>query len=357
MPGFDVVDIERFMSARLVWTVEAGGAASAEVDIRPDDPSTTWTPPHRLLVTGPMDWGGEVANFHRSGPPGELKFTASAVGHTARLDKRIVRHVYEVNDTLDVHVQALLSELQDNQYNGDMGFTFGSTHGTFASKLKAYCFGLNAGDSIRELATSGSRGFDWEIDAQGYLNMWSPTRGVDTGLTFSETDCHDFDIQFDSSEMVTTVTAFGDNSDPYGPRHTLVRNLTADDFGRRETTINTDIITLDQKNANWLQDLEDAGRGVLREYGGAQITLKTTWLSNNAPWALGDVWLQDTATVTLPDYFGGDRLMRVTDVTVTLEAMPTRPGGVAPIYFVEMGWDALIHDDDMLDGDPDGGDG
>jgi hypothetical protein len=337
----------------LVWTVEAGGAASAEIDIRPDDPSTVWTPPHRLLVTGPKDWGGEVYNFHRSGPPGDIAYVATAVGHTARLDKRIVRHVYEVNDTVDVHVEALLSELQDNQFNGDMGFTFGDTHGTFAEKLKAYCFGLNAGDAIRELAAQGN-GFDWEIDAQGYLNMWAPTRGIDTGLTLDPDTIHDFDIEFDSSDMVTTVTAFGDNSDPYGPRHTLVRNLTADNFGRRETVINTDIITLDEKNPNWLQDLEDAGRGVLKELGGAQITVKTSWLSNNAPWAFGDVWLQDSVTMLLPDYFGGDRDMRCTDVTVTLDPMPKRSmGTVAPIYFVEMGWDALIHDDDMLDGDPD----
>ena len=353
MPGFEVVDLQRFKSARLVWTVEAGGAASAEVDIRADDVSTLWTPPHRLLITGPMDWGGEVSNLHRSGPPGDISYTASALGHTHRLDKRIVRHVYEVNDTVDIHVRALLSELQDDQYNGDMGFTFGDANGTFTSKLKAYCFGLNAGDAIRELAAQG-RGFDWEIDAQGYLNMWSPSRGVDTGLTFSDSDCHDWDIEFDSSEMITTVTAFADNTDPYGPKHTLVRNLTADDFGRREATIDTDVIALDEKNPNWLEDLEDAGRGLLKELGGAEIRLKTTWLSHMAPWPLGTVWLQDTATALLPDFFGGDRVMRCTDVTVTLEAMPPRAQGTeAPIYWVEMGWDALIHDDDMLDGDPD----
>jgi hypothetical protein len=354
---FEVVDIPRFKSARLVWTLEAGGAASAEIDIRPDDPGPVWTPPHRLLVTGPKDWGGEVSNFHRSGSPTEgMSFTATAVGHALRLDKRIVRHVYEVNDTADVHVRALLSELQQNQYNGDMGFQFGNAVGTFASRLKAYCFGLNAGDAIRELAAQG-RGFDWEIDAQGYLNMWGPSRGTDTGLTLDPEACHDIEIEFDSSEMVTTVTAFGDNSDPYGPKHTLVRNLTADNFGRRETVINTDIITLDEKNPNWLQDLEDAGRGVLKEYGGAQITMKTTWLSNNAPWNLGAVWLADSANVLLADYFGGTRKMRCTDVTVTLDPMPPRSGGAAPIYFVEMGWDALINDADMLDGDPDGGDG
>ncbi len=353
MPGFDVVDIPRFKSAKLAWTVEAGGAASAEIDIRMDDISTVWTPPHRLLVTGPMDWGGEVSNLHRSGPPGDLSYVATAVGHTARLDKRIVRHVYEVNDTVDIHVEALLSELQDNQFNGDMGFTFGSTTGTFVSKLKAYCFGVNAGDAIRELAAQG-RGFDWEIDAQGFLNMWSPTRGVDTGLTFADSDTHDWDIEFDSSDMVTTVTAFANNSDPYGPKHTLVRNLTADDFGRRETTIDTDVIALDEKNPNWEQDLEDAGRGLLKEIGGAQIRLNTTWLSDRAPWDLGAVWLQDTATATLPDFFGGDRLMRCTDVTVTLDPMPPRAGGTeAPIYWVQMGWDALIHDADMIDGDPD----
>jgi hypothetical protein len=345
------------MNARLVWTMEYGGSASAEIQIRNDDPSTTFTPPHRILVDGPVQWGGEISNWHQSGPPGAKEFRATAVGHIDRLKKRIVRHVYEVNDTMPVHVEALLSELQDNQYNGDMGFQFGDHHGGgYSSRLKAYCFGLNAFDAMTDLANQG-HGFDWEIDAQGYLNMWAGRRGVNTGRTLDPEACHEVDIDFDSSEMVTTVTAFGDNSDPYGPRHTLVRNLTADDFGRRESVINTDIITLDEKNANWLADLEDAGRGVLHEYGGAQITLKTTWLSNNAPWNLGDVWLDDAVSVLLPDYFGGTTTMRVTDVTVTLEAMPPRTGGAAPIYWVEMGWDALINDTDMTTGDPDGGDG
>lgn len=353
MPGFEVVDIPRFKSARLVWTIEAGGSASAEIDIRRDDVSTVWTPPHRLVITGPMDWGGEVSNLRRSGPPGDPEYTATAVGHTARLDKRIVRHVFEVNDTLDVHVEALLSEAQDNQFNGDMGFTMGDTIGAFSSKLKAYCFGVNIGDAIRELSAQG-RGFDWEIDAQGNLNMWAGTRGTDTGLTFSENDCHAFDLELDTSEMLTTVTAFADNSDPYGPKHTVAWNHTADDFGRREATIDTDVISLDEKNPDWLQDLEDAGRGLLKERGGAQLNLTTTWLSNNAPWPLGTVWLQDFATVELPDYFGGDALVRCTDVTVTLDPMPPRNAGTeAPIYWVTMGWDALIHDADIVDGDPD----
>lgn len=352
--GFEVSDIQRFKSMRLTWTVEAGGSATAEIDMRPDDTSTTWTPPHRILINGPMDWGGELSNLHRSGPPGEIDYKLTAVGHYARLDKRIVRHVFEVNDTLDVHVRALLEELQLNQFNGDMGFTFGNAHGTFPTRLKAYCFGLNAGDAIRELASYGD-GFDWNVDPQGYLNMWGPSRGTATGLTFSDSDCHDWDIEFDSSEMITTVTVFADNSDPYGPKHTLVRNLTADNFGRRETVLNTDIISLDDKNPNWLSDLEQAGRGVLKELGGAQITLKTTWLSHEAPWPLGAVWLQDTAIATLPDFFGGNREVRCTDITVTVDPMPPRNMGTeAPIYFVEMGWDALVHDADMLNGDPDG---
>jgi hypothetical protein len=67
------------------------------------------------------------------------------------------------------------------------------------------------------------------------------------------------------------------------------------------------------------------------------------------------VWLQDSVLVDLPDFFGGPTRARCTDITVTIDAMPPRNNGTeAPIYFVDMNWDALIADLDVEEGDPDG---
>jgi hypothetical protein len=355
LPPFDLADSSTFQKMRLVWTVEAGGAASAEISLRETDISTVWTPPHRLLVNGPVDFGGEITQLAFDGPPAErqkIGYTASGLGHQHRLDLRVVRHDFVVNDTVDVIVEALLSEAQDNQFNGKMGFQFGNTIGTFAAKRRGYCVGVKIGDAIRELAQIG-RGFDWEIDAQGYLNMWGPKRGVDSGLTLQPEQVEGWAVTLDTSDMLTNVTAIADPSDPFGPKYRMSTTATAIDFGRREDTIDTHIIALSQKNPDWEQELLDAGHGLLKERGGGHITLQTHWFSDRAPWEFGAVWLQDSITAILPDYFGGNTLMRCTDAAVTLDPMPTRPGGLAPIYFVEMGFDGLIRDEDMIDGDPD----
>lgn len=342
-----------FMNMRLVWTVEAGGSASMEISLREEDMDVIWTPPHRLLINGPRNWGGEITNIKRSGSPGDIQYTASGMGHTHRLDQRIVRHNFVVNDRADVHVEALLSEAQDNQNNGDMGFTFGDVNGTCTNLYRAYCYGVSIGDAIRELATIG-RGFDWEIAPQGHLNIWAPTRGVDTAFTLADTDTHNWEVELDTSELLTTVSILASNSDPYGPKHRMVRTMRADDLGRREEAIDTTVIADLEENPDWEAELYDAGHALLKERGGGLLNLKTTWLSNNAPWDLGDVWLQDSVLADFPVFFGGPTRIRCTDITVTIEAMPPRENGTeAPIYWVDMSWDALIADLDVEDGDPD----
>lgn len=344
-----------FKSARLVWSVDMNGAATAEFDLL-ESQLAGWSPPSRIHVTGPRDWGGEVTRIERSGPPderGKVGWKASCLGHPHRLDYRVVRHDLVVNDEAAVIVEALLSEAQDNQFNGDMGFQMGTVSGTTVTRRKTYCVGVVIGDAIRELASIG-RGFDWEIDADGNLNIWNRTRGVDTTLSLSENDCHDWQVSLDTSELLTNVTAIADPSDPFGPKFRMSRTARAVDYGRREVSIDTDIIALNQENPDWEQDLYDVGGGLLKVQGGGFLTLRTVWLSNNAPWNFGDVWLQDRVTVDLPAVLGGPASMRCTDIAVTLEPMPPREGGdSAPIYWVEMGWDALVRDLDVTDGDPD----
>ena len=162
--------------------------------------------------------------------------------------------------------------------------------------------------------------------------------------------CEDFEIELDTSDMLTTVTSIADPSDPYGPAFRLQRTGKAVDYGRREIAIDTDVIASTEENPDWEDELGDIGRGVLAKEGGGDLRLRTRWNSANAPWGLDDVWLQDRIPVTLPDWFGGEVDMRVTDVTVTVEPMPPR-GAEDPVYWIEYGWDALVTD--LIDGDPD----
>ncbi len=344
-----------FRKMRLVWTVEYGGSASAEIDLREDQMSDDWMSTNRLVITGPRGWGGNITEIARTGgPDGEYKvgYKVSALGFVHRLDKRIVRHDFAVNDEASVIVEALLSEAQDNQFNGDMGFTFGSVVGTTVSKQRGYCVGIVIGDAIRELASIGNRGFDWEIDPDGVLNIWAGTRGINTGKTLAETDVSRWEPTLDTSELLTNVTALSDPSDPYN-KFRMSRTAMADNYGRHEATIDTDIVALNEENPDWEDELYDAGRSLLKVQGGAFLNLRVMYWSHKAPWNLGDVWLQDRITAVLPSWFGGNQTVRCTEVAVTLDPLaPMQPNGLPP-YVVEQSFDALVEDFDITDGDPD----
>lgn len=346
-----------FRKMRLVWTAE--GPGSAEIDLRETDvlaDQSAWTPGlHRVIVRGERDFAGDLTRLVRTGGPGESKvgYKASALGLASRLDLRVVRHAFVVNDEAAIIVEALLNEAQNNQFNGNMGMQIGTVTGTTVSRRRSYCVGVKIGDAIAELA-SIKRGFDWEIDADGNLNIWDDTRGVDTGLWLHENQTENFEIEMDTSELLTNVTALADPSDPWGPKSRMANVLSgagvffAHIYGRREVTIDTDIVADNDKNPDWEQELFDAGRAVLATNLGGHLRVRARWNSADAPWSLQDVWLQDQVTLELPEWCGGPRLCRVTDVTVTIEAMPPR-GDAPPIYWIEYGFDALVRELDLQD--------
>ena len=355
-----------FSSGRWNWTLESPGGGSAEVNLRWDQIVDGWATPKALVIRGERDWGGEVTRVEHGGDPNDEKveWTVSGLGFNTRLDKRIVRHDLVVNDEAAIIVEALLSEAQENQFNGNMNFTMGDVIGTTVSRRRGYCVGVNIGGAIKELA-SIRRGFSWEVDADRRLNIWNNTRGVETGRVLTREMCNEFHVVLDTSELLTNVTAIASASDPYGPKYRMSHlasagpaNYTANDYGRRETSIDTDIIALNQKNPDWEQELYDAGRAILRVQGGGMLTLHTKWNSTIAPWSMADVWLEDIVTVEFSDedadIFGTSVDMRVTMVTVTVEPMPpTQQGTGPPVYWIEYDFDALIRDLDMEDGDPD----
>lgn len=347
-----------FRSGTWNWTLENPGGGSAEINLRWDQLASGWASPKRLVIRGERDWGGEVSRIEHGGDPNDEKveWTVSGLGFVeSRLNYRIVRHDFVVNDTAAIIVEALLSEAQDNQFNGTMGFSMGDVIGTTVTRLRRYCVGVNVGDAIRELS-SIARGFSWEVDADGRINIWNNTRGIDTGRVLTREMCEDFHVTLDTSELLTNVTAIASATDPYGPKYRMSRTAMADNYGRREVAIDTDIIALNQKNPDWEQELYDAGRALLKVQGGGILNLHTKWNSSIAPWSMADVWLEDSVTVQFSDedadIFGASVDMRVTMVTVTVEPMPPHNGG-PPIYWIEYDFDAVIRDLDIEDGDPD----
>ena len=332
--GTPLTSAATFQAARITWT--ADGPGSVEVDLRPTDVSDEWSPPGRALfkVGGTPVFAADLLRLSRSGPPADLSYRATGLGLANRLDWRLVRHEYAITDDVAAIVESLLDEAQ-TQFNGDMGFTMGQVVGNPVTRTRGYCFGVVIGDAIRELASIG-RGFDWEVDQDGALNIWVPARGIDTGLTLADTDTQAFDVEFDTSDLVTTVSAIGDPMEPFGPRHTMVRTVgMAATHGRREVAVDVDSVDL--------EELEDAAEAELKVRSGASLRVHTMWIEGRGPWELGDVWLQDSVDVTVESWFGTTASMRLTEVSVTLD-----PGVHT---YVEHIFEALITD--LVDGDPD----
>lgn len=364
--AFVVAASESFESMKLTWSLENQGGGTCEIGLNSSMlASGDWAQPKRLIITGEKGWAGSLTHMDGGGRPSDVGPTlkagwkAAGVGLYSRLDYRIVRHTFVVHDNLNVIVAALLSEVQANQFNGNMGLSMGTVHGTFPSRLRSYCFGINVGDAIRELQTLV--GFDWEIDTTGALNIWADSRGTDLSATrtLRPSDCTEFYPSFDTQEMLTTVSALADPSDPYGPKHTLARTMLADDYGRKELAIETDVIADSDKNPDWEDELYRAAHALLKTDGGGQFTLRTVWPSSKAPWTLSNVWLNDIVSVDLTGTTAANVIpspikVRLTDVTVSLEPMPPRHGAnVNPIYWTECNWQGIVQNLDITDGDPD----
>lgn len=317
-----------FAGLRASWTADGPGAM--EVDLRPTDINDSWTPGAHQIV---LNWGGgpvfagTLERLEQSGPPEDVRFTASALGLAARLDYRIVRHEFEIRDHVDVMVSELLTEAQ-TQFNGDMGFTMGTVSGTTANRLRNYCFGVNIGDAIRELAQVGN-GFDWEVDANAALNIWQNTRGVHTGKTVQDSDTNSWAVTADTGDTLTNVSSIGSQEQPFGPIHRLSYSPGLSNvYGRREVAIDVD--STDE------MELFDSGDAELSTRAGARMQVQTMWIDDRGPWQFGEVWLQDIVSVVLPTYFGGTQDMRCTEISLSLE-----PG---THYFVEHTFEALCVD-------------
>lgn len=334
-----------FHGARISWASDDAG--SVEVDLKSGQMSTDWAPGlHRVIVRldGAAKWQGFVTNLTEDseieGDEASAVYKASGLGLQSILAERIVRFPFEITDTTDNIVAALIDEVENVQVNGDMGFQMGTVTGSFPTRTRDYCTGVVILDEINALMDIG-RGGDWEVDEHGNVNLWAPGRGVNSGESLAKTigGVHTWSVESDTADMLTNVTILGDDRDPFGPTRKMARRdgMTAA-YARHEEKI--DVTTTDP------DEMYDAGFGVLKARLGAMTTLTVSWLEGRGPWPFGAVWLQDRIVADLGPYFGGSSGMRCTDITATLDGNE--------LVECEYSFGALVNDADILDDDEDG---
>jgi hypothetical protein len=235
------------------------------------------------------------------------------------------------------------------QGGGDMGFANTVAGTTSGEQLRSTCLGVVAGDFIRELAGRQDAGFDWDIDIYSSdppeLTIYKPERGGPSGQTIGPENCQDWSVELDTSDLLTTVTAIGEQSDPWGPRHNLARTGLGDVYGRREVVIDTD--DGGEGDADEVRDrLYEAASEELSKRAGARLQVRAKFIDGYAdsPWTLGDVWLGDTVTLDLPSYFGGSQTGRCTEFSVELAPGIGLDVDAPGIEILEYVFDTLVED-------------
>lgn len=342
-------------TARVGWVLSNPGYI--EVDLLPSMVSDLWTPGNHRLEA--CEGGVGLANrwqlcdlehLSRSGGPDDPRYTASAIGVEARFEKRIVHHEWAGRMTRIEHLETLMEDLQVLQGGGDMGFS-NSVDGTTGGDIMASsCLGVVAADFINDLAGRGN-GFDWDVDIYQdppVLTCYVPQRGGPIPIhTLTEANCQDLNIELDTQDLLTTVTALGEKSDPWGPRHNLARTSMGDVYGRREVVFDTD--HGGNGTAEEIRDeLYEAAKEELQRRSGARLQVTATFIDGHedAPWTLGDVWLGDAVTLDLPSWFGGTIEGRCTEFNIELEPGSLAPTGegVPGLEVLTYVFDALVED-------------
>jgi hypothetical protein len=354
---FDVeATLPGFAAAKIGWVLNSPGYI--EVDLLPSQVSDAVTPGnHRIMACE----GGSGYDFmwqtcyltHLSqfGPPGDVRFRAAGVGLESIFDWRIIHNEWAARASAVEHLEFMMEDLQVLQGGGDMGFD-NDVSGTFIGgqgPLLSTCLGVVAGDFIRELAGRTEAGFDWEVNIYNLppqLTIYKPDRSYDAEVSISEENCQEWSVELDTSDLLTTVTALGEKSDPWGPRHNLARTSLGDVYGRREVVIDTDHGG-DGDADEIREQLLDAASEELSRRAGARLQVRAKFIEGRpmAPWTLnGAVWLGANVTLDLPSYLGGTQVGRCTEISVSIVPAGMNGPGTPGIEVLEYVFDTLVGD-------------
>lgn len=314
-----------FQTAAVSWSLDGPGSFEADVF---EPSSTDWLfGRRRVVVRDDADaaiWAGFLTRLTRAGNPGGLEYGVAGLGLASVLERAVVHGDFSKSSVVATTIIWDLIQHFQAQANGAQGFTLGTVTGTAPARSRTYCDGDVIAERIAELAALYP-GIEWEISAAGAFNAWVGGRGSASGLTLSEADAMSWEVEAEVVDLATYVTAIGEADEPCGaPLETRTSAWSLPStWGRREVVIDVDTTDGGELQARADSELEARSR--------ARTRLQVSYESSRMPFAFGDLWLGDTATVTLPTIFGGSQTMRVIEVTASLE----RPALVWVTYQLE----------------------
>lgn len=312
--GAALVTSAPIRSGRATWALEGtGGAAEFEV-VAPGD----WPFGQRRIALrdggGTLRWRGFLNRLMRSGPPSDVRYSASAHGLGWILSRMAVHGDQSWTTTVATTIAQGLITHANGQTDAITGFTLGTVTGTAPARTLHACDGDVISELLDELGNMDPGGFDWEISPSGAFNCWVGGRGVATGESIAPGEAIDFAVEGEASELATYVTGLGGERDaPCGPPLVVDSTALKSTYGRREVVVSAD--TQDEGELAEIVDDE------LRARGAARTRLSASWIEGDGPWSFGAVWLGDTVTAALGAEFGGNVTMRVIDVTISLEGL------------------------------------
>jgi hypothetical protein len=304
----------------VTWALD--GPGSLEIDIVPEDMGDQWQAGLRRVRVNEdatVRFTGFLEHLGRSGAPDAERYRAAGLGIASRLDQRVVHGDFTRNDVVATDIAWDLIQHAQNQADGGLGITLGTITGTAPSRTRHFCDGDVIAEQIGNLAAMEPGGFFWEIDPLGAFNAWVGDRGSASGQTLAEGEAILFEIEDDTSDLLTYVTALGEADEPCGAPLEVRSSTLATAYGRRESTVDSD--------TRLTTELDQLADHELLVRGRSRRSVKASWIeaAGYRPWTFGDVWLGDTLTVELDSWFGGTQTMRVVTIVVSLEFQALEP--------------------------------
>lgn len=315
LTGGAVSSAEEFSTAQITRVLD--GPGSVAVDLPDDATAALWLPGQRRIVAkadGTPKFSGYLTRLEESSrPTNDISLRASGLGLASVLDYRIVHGDFNKVSVVGTTIAWDLITHAQGQTDGNHGFTLGTVTGTAPSRTRYYCDGDVISEAIAELAEFETGGFDWEISPTGQFNAWVGGRGTNrtATVTLDRSDTIDWQVQYETSDLATYVTALGQAEEPCGAPLQIRSLALASTYGRREVVV--------ESETNTAAEMEEMADEELRARAAARINVRAAFYVDDWPTNFELVDLGDTITVTNPTRFGGTQTMRCTGIVISLE--------------------------------------
>lgn len=314
--GTPVLQDVDFKDASITWTRD--GPGSADVTLTEDDAALQWLSGKRRVLfrrDGVAKFQGWLTDLRESssGKDNLTKLTAGVLGLSDILDFRAVHGDFSRVSTVATTIAWDLITHAQAQTNGNHGFTLGAISGTAPARTYDYCDGDVIGEAIKDLAAKETGGFDWDISETGQFRAWVGGRGTNLsgGITLLKTQTLTWEVDSETSDVPTYVTAMGD--DPDGPCGAPLATVNIDlaGYARREVVVDSD--------SKIITEITDTAQNELKKRQRSRLRLAVSYDLQGLPWTWGAVWLGDIVMANLDARYGGAQQMKCIEVSVSLE--------------------------------------